>query len=238
MKKSAFFTLCITLFVSTCVFAYLPAPCIHTINFQLQAEQWAKTTTARVIVSFNGTTNTEGLTELHTQVLENLNKISSKSEWHITQFNRQPDKSGLEKVYVQAESRLPESELAALRETAKNISKPGATFEIDDIQFSPSTADIQQTKMDLRKKLYETAKTELTQVNQTYPDYHYQLHQITFNGLKAVPVMEGRKLMSFAASAKNGTAPVIAVSQKIVMTADVQLARKMKRMNSKNHKGE
>src|SRR5262245_12903757 len=108
----------------------------NKITLQLQAEQWVTTKTALVNVGVNAAVTDQGIDKVQTDVMQKLNQLSDKGEWHILTFNRQLDSSGLESIQITAQARLPQSELANLRNKAKSISKPGETFTIDNIQFT------------------------------------------------------------------------------------------------------
>lgn len=234
MKKLLLITLTSFFLINTTSsFAYVPPPPSHIVSFQLQAEQWAKTDTARVIVSFNGTITDQDLVNLHKQVLEKLNVIYHSDEWHIITFSREQDKSGLEKIYLRAEIRLPEKALAKLRETAKKISKPGATFEIDAIHFSPSLVDIEKTKNSLRNEIYKSAKKELVDFNHIYPDQHYKLHRITFGGLQPLPLSRQERTVATNFKKVRPQTMAVTVSQKTQLTANVQFISEEKTRKDK-----
>lgn len=158
-------------------------PLLNTIQLNLSGEKWVQSSTAKVIVSVDAVLDKAGLEQTHQKLTQKLKQISGAAEWHITLFNRSQDPSGLEKVYVQAEARLPESELSGLREHAEKVSKPGEKFEIQDVFFEPTLDDMERTRESLRADLYAKAKKELERINSIYPDRKYFLHQLMFDGL-------------------------------------------------------
>lgn len=196
----------------------------NTVTFDLTAQQWVETKTAKVTVQVNATLNEEGLANSHQDISSKLTKISNKAPWHITAFNRSKDESGLEKLTVSAEARLAESELAALRDSATKVSKPGETFTIASIDFSPSEEEMEQAQEGLRQIIYGQAKDELAKLNKLYPDDKFFLHTINF-GPGPLPRM-APQTESF--QAKNlpagGYSPPMTVSDQLKMTATIIFA--------------
>src|SRR5690348_10953477 len=110
-------------------------PLLNKISLQLQTEQWVTTKTALVNVGVNAAVSDQGIVNVQNDVMQKLNQLSNKGEWHVVSFNRQQDASGLESIQIVAQARLPQTELGNLRDKAKAISKPGETFTIDNVQF-------------------------------------------------------------------------------------------------------
>ncbi len=164
--------------------AFAEQPLINTgkdkVIMLVQGEMWATTNTAKATARINAILNKTGLDQVHKTVMQKLATLSTKSVWHITSFNRSQDKSGLEQVEILAEARIPEADLAGIRDRAKNISRPGETFTIDDIDFHPGLEDIEATHSRLRSKIYEQAKMELANLNKAYPDKHFSLNVLNF----------------------------------------------------------
>jgi hypothetical protein len=198
--------------------------CFNRVNLQLTAENWVTTKTARVIVSVNAAGNVANLATLHDRIMQKLSQLSKAAKWHITSFQRSQDKSGLERVYVVAEARLSEAELATIQTKVKNISQPGETYKVESIIFQPSLQEMQQAVTKLRAKLYEIAKTELAQLNKFYPEQHYYLHKLEF--VPIAPTVAGTLML--AKFAGNGGVPAakppLVVSNKVLLRANVIFA--------------
>ncbi len=158
-------------------------PLLNTIHVNLSGEKWVQSSTAKVVVSVDAVLDKSGLEQTHQKLTTKLKQISGAAEWHITLFSRSQDPSGLEKVNVQAEARLPESELSGLREHAEKVSKPGEKFEIQDVFFEPTLEDMERTRDALRSELYDKAKKELERINTISPERKYFLHRVVFDGL-------------------------------------------------------
>ncbi len=195
---------------------------LNKVTLQLKAEKWVTTKTADVIVGVNASVSDAGIEKIQNQVLGQLQQLSSLGEWHIVSYTRQQDKSGLESIQITAQARLPQSELAALRGKAKAMSKPGATYTIDDVQFTPSDEELTQANVALRGLIYQQAKMEIDALDKLYPDQKYYVYRIDFNMMPApMPMaMYSAKSMNVAAAA----AAPLNVGNKIDMIASVTLA--------------
>lgn len=201
-----------------------PLP-MNKITMRLMQEKWATTDTAKVIVNVAAVLDRSGLAKTHQTINENLKKISDKGEWHITQFNRMKDPSGLEKLNIRAEARVPESDLTGLRDRAKSVSRPGEKYTIAAIAFTPSVSDIEKTKEAVRNQIYTQANQELARVNKEYGTQKYFIHSINFvPGAMPMPIQKARPRMMMTAqvSADSG----LVISDKVRITALVEFAAK------------
>lgn len=197
-------------------------PLLNKVTMQLQAEQWVTTKTALVTVGINAAVSDQGIDKIQAEVMQKLTQLSNKGEWHVLTFNRQLDNSGLENIQMTAEARLVQSELADLRNKAKGTSKPGETFTIDNIQFTPSDEELRQANMALRNNLYQQAKTEVEALNKVYPEQRYYMHQIDFTYTS--PVEPGPMAQSNMLMAKTARLTPLAVGNKVQLQATVVIA--------------
>lgn len=161
---------------------------LNKVTFTLNADKWVTTQTANVMVSVNAAVNDGGIEKIQEHVLSKLAEISSTANWHIVSYNRQQDKSGLESIQIAAEGRLAQSELNNLRNKAKSLSKPGETYMIENVLFTPSDEEMQQAKTALRAMIYQQAKMEVDTLNKMYPEQKYYIYNIDFNGQPNMPV--------------------------------------------------
>lgn len=155
-------------------------PLLNKVTLDFSAEKWVMSKEALVTVGINLSLNDRDMSRVQSGILEKLNKIADKVEWHLIEVQRTLDQSGLEKVKAEANARLPVSDLADLRDIAKNLSKPGQTFTIDDIHFTPSEIELRDGATALRNNIYQQIKAEITQLNQLYPEQKYTVHEIHF----------------------------------------------------------
>lgn len=220
MRRISLALLCIVPAIS---FADPMQPVLNDVIYQTSVEQWVTTKTAEVVVNVNATLNEDQLAQAHVDILNKLNKLAA-ADWHVTQFNRSPNESGLEQLLVQAQTRLPETALSDLREKAKKLSKPGETFTIQSITFVPTLAEIEAVRSQLRSQVYTQVQGELTQLNKMYPNQKYVVHQINFNenDVGPQPMARAQVMMAVAAESKDNALPVT-VANKIIMMANVDL---------------
>lgn len=195
---------------------------LNKVTLQLHAEKWVTTKTALVSVSVNAAVSDAGIEKIQNQVLEKLTQLSNQGEWHILNYTRQQDKSGLESIQISAQARLPQSELINLRSKTKNLSKPGETYTLDDVQFTPAEEDITQANSQLRNIVYQQAKAEIDTLNKMYPEQKYYLYRIDFNMNMPMPMMAA-SYNNTQAMAKVAVAP-LNVGNKMDMTATVTVA--------------
>lgn len=207
-----------------------PMP-LSEVEFNLVAEKWVKTHTAKVTTNLNAVVKSNELANIHNQILSLLNQLADKGDWHITTFNRSQDRSGMERIYVVAEARLDESMLADLNRRAKKLSHEGRTLSIQDITFKPTLAETEKARSDLRKLIYEQIKSEMDEINKVYPTRHYRVHEIDFQ-----PTLQPINRRLSKARAYDMAAEMVAsapagasleVSDKVVMSAHVVLADKL-----------
>lgn len=227
MKKT--FVLALGLLAASSAWADVSLePLLNKVSLQLSAEQWVTTKTALTSIVVNAAVSGQGIERIQNDVVQKLNQIA-KADWHLISFDRQLDRSGLESIQITAQARLPQNELAGLRDKTKSISKPGETFTLDSVQFTPSDDEIRAANISLRSNIYSQAKAEIDALNKVYPDQKYYLHQIDL--LVPPPVMPVARNMMVRFSAQNmptadisAAAPNLSVGNKVQMQATVVLA--------------
>jgi hypothetical protein len=228
IKKFLLATTALSLFCALPAWAEVNLePLLNRVTLQLTAQQWVTTKTALVTVLVNASVSGQGIEKIQGDVMQKLNQLSNKGEWHILSFDRQQDKSGLESIQIAAQARLPQTELSNLRDQTKSMSKPGVTFTLDSVQFTPSDDELKQAQNDLRNNLYQQAKAEIDNLNKIYSEQKYYLHQIDFVAVM-VPMnnyMEkANGVVSMAAMAPRQAAQPLAVGNKAQLQAVVVLA--------------
>lgn len=190
------------------------------------AESWVNTKTARIVVTLNATLDKKGLAEIRNSMLSKLQKIAASADWHITQFNRSQNQSGLEQLYATAEVRVPIDKLTNVRDAAKSVSKAGETYEVTDIDFSPSLSDMEVARATVRTQIYNKVREELNNLNKLYPEQHYQVLKINFLPLQTQvfpqPYNKGMRMLATAPQ-QNASADNFAVSEKVQLSAVVEL---------------
>ena len=199
---------------------------LDTVVFDVAAKQWVSTQTALLTVNINATLSNADLVKARADIMERLVKIAA-GEWHLLQFDRSQDSSGLEKLYVRAEARVPQISLTNIYQNAKSVSKPGASYEIGVVEFKPSLDEVQQIRIQLRERLYQQARDEIARLNKVYPGQNYSLYNLIFGEGDVMPMPQTKgyqpremiNAMALPAAAAN-----LAVSNELTMTATVQVA--------------
>jgi hypothetical protein len=191
-------------------------PALNTVTLQLKSEQWLVTKTALVTIVVNAALSDQGIDKIQTEVMQKLSQVA-KTDWHVVSFNRQQDKTGLEGVTIRAQARVMQSDMSGLRNAAKSISKPGETFSVDNVEFTPTEDETRNANSALRNDIYQQAKRELDVLNNIYPAQKYYLHQIDFTQTPIVMPMAA------AMYTKSAAAP-LSVGNKAELQATVVLA--------------
>lgn len=154
---------------------------INTISYQIEKQAWATTQSALVSLAVHATLSNQGMGNLQNDVLKNAQKVSPKTDWHLIQFSRAQNQSGLETVNIMIEGRVPSDALSDIRGRAKAISEPGVVYEVANIQFTPSESEIDATRETLRESIYQQAKAEMQRLATIYPQSCLSIHQIQFD---------------------------------------------------------
>ena len=203
-------------------------PVLDTVFFQVAAKQWVNTQTALVSVNINATLTNADLAQARTDIMGRLAKVAL-GEWHLVQFNRSQDSSGLEKLYVQAQARIPQSNLTHIYQNAKSVSKPGASYEIGSIEFKPGLDEVQQVRMQLRERLYQQVRDEVARINKIYPTQNYSVFDLVITEGEGAPSPQAQPRGYPANEMINSmvmpaSAPALSVSNELTMTAMVYAA--------------
>ncbi len=197
---------------------------LNKITLNLSAEQWVATKSALVTIGINASVSDHGLDKVQDEVLQKLNQLSDKGEWHIVTFNRSLDQSGLERVQMSAQARLPSTALSNLRDKAKSTSKPGETFTLDDVQFTPSEDELREANAALRSQIYQQAKDEIVRITKLTPEQKYSIHDVNFVNTYAPQPMQAHSMAMIKMGDNTGARPELAVGDKLVLNALVVLA--------------
>ena len=220
------------LLLSSIIHADIPFPYaeppLDKIAFQISAKQWVTTKTALLSINVNATLTNADLVKTRNEIMDTLNKIA-KGDWHVTQFDRSQDSSGLEKLYVQAQVRMEQSNLTGIYQIAKDVSKPGSNYEIGGIEFKPSLEETQLVESQVREQLYQKANDELSRINKVYAGQNYTLNNLIFFPGDTLPpqILEKsyrQETMNTMVMASPAPAPSIAVSNELTLTALVLAA--------------
>lgn len=202
----------------------LDAPLTDKVSLTFSAQHWVKTETANVDVDINATLTHNSLLQVRKQILTNLNNIV-KGDWHITQFKRNQNSSGLETLYVSASARVKQSSIALISEKAKKVSAPGIQYKIANIDFSPSAQDENKIEALVRQELYQQINKELSLLNNEYKGQNYSLYSASFYKQADKERLAHQSLRNAAVfSTSNHAASTLPVSNQLILYARVILA--------------
>jgi hypothetical protein len=208
----------------TAVYAeVVPPQLLDKVIFQISAKQWVTTQTALLKVEINATLSNADLIQARKDIMDKLNVIT-KGDWHLTQFERTQESSGLEKLIVEAEVRVAQDKLTNIYGDAKKVSKPGANYQVRTVEFKPSLDDIQQVKTKLREQLYQQVNAEMTRINAVYTAQHYSLSRILFIDGEASPVPQAYAMRKMNIEMAAAPMPSLAISNELTMTAMAEVA--------------
>ncbi|NTU76777.1 MAG: hypothetical protein HGA90_03040, partial [Alphaproteobacteria bacterium] len=154
------------------------------VVFDLSAEDWVTTQTARVTASVEAAVTAATTGTTRAAMTKAVNDLV-KADWRLTSFNRSQDQTGMERWSANFEARVPENNLGGLNENAKKISKPGLQLSVQNIDFSPTLGETQAAMGVLRTQLYKSANEQLAALNAALPGRGYRIATIDFTGTES-----------------------------------------------------
>lgn len=206
-----------------------PQLILNKINFQVSAKQWVTTQSALLNVSINMTMSNADLVAARADMMQQLNKIA-KGDWHLVEFDRSRDSSGLEKLYVQAQARINQEALTDIYKNANSVSVAGAKYEISAVDFKPSFEETQVVLAKVREQLYQQVNDEIARINKAYPTQNFTVSNLVFveGNNPSPPRPYQAKEMNAMVTETAVPAPVLAVSNELILTALVEAAANRK----------
>ena len=207
--------LCALLLASSC--AYATDTCLNQVSMNLSAEAWVATQTAQVTVAVNAALTQDQSSNLSAALLEKLSSVSGVSDWRLVSLTRQENDAGLIAVNAQAVARLSNSQISTMQTKLQKLNKPGEKYGIQEINYTPSLQEVNTTETVLRSSLYDQVRQSLSALNKDFPDAHYQVYRVSFNGGRE------RTAMPLAAYVRGAGAdePKVDVGNKMTMSANV-----------------
>lgn len=157
-----------------------PKPDDH-VMFDLTAEDWVTTKTARVTINVEASVSAANAGTMRADMVKAVNNVAA-GDWRLVSFNRSQDTTGLEHWSASFEARLVETTLGGLGDNAKKGSKAGMQLLLGDIDFSPTLDEVEAVRSSLRTQLYKKAADQLTALNGALPGRGYRIAEIDFGG--------------------------------------------------------
>ena len=147
------------------------------LRIKLKEEAWVQATDVGLKLSVSTTGKSEELAKKRSELMANLKKLADTS-WHVTNYARSEDKTGLERNTIFVEARVKESKLGSITSQIKKMNKPGVKYEIDDVDFVPSTEAKQQVRQMLRERLYKRSKEEIKRASNLLGESQLEIKSI------------------------------------------------------------
>ncbi|MFT6559479.1 MAG: hypothetical protein ACJAYR_003363 [Sneathiella sp.] len=204
------------------------------IILSVTKDGWVTTNSARVFVGFEITQQKETASELKEQIMSSLKKLSAETDWHITSSRENKDRTGLTRWSVAAEARVAENAIAGLADRAEAAGRPGFKMTVRQVDYSPSLAETEKLKSDLRAKIYAAAVDEANRLTKVIPNRSYRIQMVDFQNIgyqppqmmkmMARPAAPRMEMDASSANAGGGNgAAELAVSRRHSMSATIIL---------------
>jgi hypothetical protein len=218
------------------------APAVHAeempkpddrVVFDLAAEDWVTTKTARVTVNVEAAVSGANAGSARADMMKAVNGLAA-GDWRLIGFNRSQDQTGLERWSASFEARLPEASLGGLNDSAKKLSKAGMQVSVGEIDFSPTLDETEVVRAALRAQLYKKAADQLAALNGVLSGRGYRVASIDFSGGPVAMPMPGMMagsgggrampMVAMAAPSAPPESPEAERSEKVTLTARVVFA--------------
>lgn len=196
-----------------------------SVTLGLSAEGWVEAAKARVRIAVDSAKTGAEAGNLRADLKATLAKLLPDAEWHVTDFDRSRDQTGLERWHLEAETRVPETALDGLYDRAKAESRPGEQVSVASIDFAPELAEREAVMANLRAKIYAAAKEELGRLAAVYPDRSFRLREVNFvQGPGPVPMAAPMAKMARAGAAEEPGPAAFGIAEHVEVSANVVLA--------------
>ncbi len=160
-------------------------------------EEWVKASTVRVVVNISALSKEQNLIRIKQEALSGLKKIIN-SEWIVTDYRRSKDRSGLTRLNIRAETRVPEGKLSGIYGRVKMVSREGLQINITSLDYSPTLDEIETAKARARARIYKMAVKEAKKLKEVMKidfnifqiDFSEETHGFIKRQMKAPVMME------------------------------------------------
>lgn len=196
------------------------------VTLTLSVERWVETDTPRVTITLNAAQAAADGTSVRAEMMRRLDGLGdSATPWRITDFSENRDSAGLTRWFARAEARLPAEALDGLADRVDAAGEAGLQLVLQAIDFTPTLAELEAARADLRAALYGDVAAEVAALRTVFPDRPFRVGRIDFTGQAGPPpapmmAMEARGIAMTADAPAGGAG---AVSQKLTLTAIVHI---------------
>lgn len=203
------------------------------IQLDLSVEGFVTTQTANITATVDAAITDDKAASARAEMQKAVTNLAKPAigEWRLVGFNRSQDQTGLTRWQATYEARVAEAALAGINERAQKLSKAGMQIRIMNTDFTPTLAESEAKRAELRIELYKRAQEELARINAQFPNRGYRLMAVDFSG-GGMAMPFARPMMIKAArmeamamnmdAGAGGAAPASAeVAQRLTLTAMV-----------------
>lgn len=196
---------------------------LSKITYQPSVEGWVATDSVDVNVAINAALNNANVADKKESILNKLKGVAKDAVWHLASFKQSQDSSGLTRLTILANARLPQSATTNLTGQLKKISQSGEQYSVAGMAFTPSNQEINAEKTKLRDQLYQKIVSEIKTLNKTYHQRYFPM-EVTFNdnSVRPMPVMLYKAVTNNGVSRASALTP--SVASRLMLTANVTLA--------------
>ncbi|MDF1653632.1 MAG: hypothetical protein P1U34_00820 [Coxiellaceae bacterium] len=224
-KKSIYGAAALALVFSGSVIAAAQPDPLSMISYQPSVQGWVTTKTANVTVAVAATLNGNDVASRKNAIMQHLQGLMPKVQWHVSQFSQVQDPSGLTRLSLRAQARLPQSDTSNLAQKLSKLSRSGEKYTLQGMAFAPSLKEVNAAKMELRQQLYQQVLGEISTLNKTYNRQYYPA-KIQFISVSPRPMPAMYMKAAVADNATHSAGSVPTVASRLTITANVQLAAK------------
>lgn len=214
---------------------------MDTVSLSFTVEDWISAAKARVSVQiYCSFATTRSQTEVREEIRQALERMHDV-DWRFLNLNRFRDNAGMERWEAVVEHRIEEAKLAALRSTAKEVSRQGMKLEVKDVDFTPTAEEFEVLYAEMRQRLYRKVAGEIASLNASFTGRRFRLSNVQFlangnaqrveasYGSARIGAVRPAMVMEAAAAQYQDDDPEaegggFAVSQKVMMSANAVLA--------------
>ncbi|ODN43314.1 hypothetical protein [Piscirickettsia litoralis] len=225
--KKALSSLFLATMITAPAFAAPPPPPAQnnaeTIKFSIKDENYVQVQSAKVSVlaSITATGDQRSFETILAPVLK------TEKNARIEQVMQTKSDSGLPQYKVLIVQRVGMKNINKLTSRYKSYDKPGMSFKVVDISYSPTSNQFENKWAKMRLKLYKEIQQEIKSYNKL-TNKEFKIKSIQYWHSNNIPRIQPVMLKSFAMGAANAEQAAVSnnssnVTTKVEMTANVEL---------------
>jgi len=210
---------------------------MNSVSVSVTAERYITAETVKLIFNVNFVLD-EGV-DARAEVEKAAAEMIPGAEWYVTGMSKVEDaRTGMEIATYRMNVRVKESVLNGLTKAIERTNRKGLTFELQDTDYTPTQAQMDEANKELRKELYAKAKDEAGLLNELISenDENWMVGSVNFQGdAVAAKAMRSQMynsrpagmMLEAAAMGGGDDEEEAGITQRVSMTANVVLTRKV-----------